>query len=317
MTIPRNLSFLAQGADSTGVLGTANGGTNLTSFTVNGIVYASSTSALTTNSAFTFSSGTLTNSQNTTTGTYLLNRNIGTGTGTTSYVVSDNSAAFTAYSAFGARGASYTTNGMLQASSSGLFSAGLSNGLNIMTLDATPVKFGVSNTQAMQIGATGGVSIGNTTDPGATNLSVTGTAKATGGVLLGTSTTALTDYQTGTFTPTASFNGVSTGITYSAQSANYVKIGNLVFVNLYLALTSKGSATGNFWIQNLPFTVAGSSQFFGQPYTSNLLLTTSCAMFATGTTIQFFNSISAASANLADTNISNTFTVNHTFVYSV
>ena len=38
----------------TGTLPTANGGTNLTSFTANGVVYASSTSALATGSAFTF-----------------------------------------------------------------------------------------------------------------------------------------------------------------------------------------------------------------------------------------------------------------------
>jgi hypothetical protein len=38
----------------TGTLPTANGGTNLTSFTANGVVYASSTSALTTGSALTF-----------------------------------------------------------------------------------------------------------------------------------------------------------------------------------------------------------------------------------------------------------------------
>ena len=37
-----------------GTLGTANGGTGLTSFTANGVVYASSTSALTTGSALTF-----------------------------------------------------------------------------------------------------------------------------------------------------------------------------------------------------------------------------------------------------------------------
>ena len=41
----------------TGTLATTNGGTGLTSFTANGVVYASSTSALTTGSALTFSSG--------------------------------------------------------------------------------------------------------------------------------------------------------------------------------------------------------------------------------------------------------------------
>ena len=42
-----------------GTLPTANGGTNLTSFTANGIVYASSSSALTTGSALTFDGSTL------------------------------------------------------------------------------------------------------------------------------------------------------------------------------------------------------------------------------------------------------------------
>lgn len=39
---------------TTGTVGTAQGGTGLTSFTANGVVYASSTSALATGSAFTF-----------------------------------------------------------------------------------------------------------------------------------------------------------------------------------------------------------------------------------------------------------------------
>ena len=49
MTIPRNLSKLAQGADTSGVLGAANGGTGLTSvgttgniLTSNGTVWTSS-----------------------------------------------------------------------------------------------------------------------------------------------------------------------------------------------------------------------------------------------------------------------------------
>jgi hypothetical protein len=45
-------------ADVSGVLPTANGGTNLSSFTANGVVYASSSSALTTGSAVTYSAGT-------------------------------------------------------------------------------------------------------------------------------------------------------------------------------------------------------------------------------------------------------------------
>jgi len=47
-------------SDITGTLGTANGGTGLSSFTSGGVVYASSTSALTTGSALTFNGTTLT-----------------------------------------------------------------------------------------------------------------------------------------------------------------------------------------------------------------------------------------------------------------
>jgi hypothetical protein len=52
MSIPRNLSFLAEGASATGVLGVANGGTGLTSpgtsanvLTSNGTTWASTAPA--------------------------------------------------------------------------------------------------------------------------------------------------------------------------------------------------------------------------------------------------------------------------------
>jgi hypothetical protein len=49
-----NQNTTGTASNVTGVVATANGGTNLTSFTANGIVYASSTSALATGSALTF-----------------------------------------------------------------------------------------------------------------------------------------------------------------------------------------------------------------------------------------------------------------------
>jgi hypothetical protein len=58
MTISRNLSILAEGANSSGVLATNSGGTNLTSFTSGGAVYATSTSALTTGTLPVASGGT-------------------------------------------------------------------------------------------------------------------------------------------------------------------------------------------------------------------------------------------------------------------
>jgi hypothetical protein len=139
----------------TGTLPVANGGTNLTSFTANGVVYASSTSALATGTALTFSGIELLNSQNSNQGTYIVNRNTNTGTAATAYFNSDATAGFTAYTSFGSRSSGYTTSGMLEASSGGLFSVGLSNGLNLMTVDGYPVKFGTNNTERMRLDTAG------------------------------------------------------------------------------------------------------------------------------------------------------------------
>jgi len=63
----------------------------------------------------------------------------------------------------------------LQRYSSGLSEVRNSAGaLAIVANGADPVIISTTNTERMRVFATGGVSIGNTTDPGATNLSVTG-----------------------------------------------------------------------------------------------------------------------------------------------
>ena len=69
----------------------------------------------------------------------------------------------------------------------------------------------------------------------------------------------LNDYETGTFTPALNFTSVNTGVTYGSQQGTYVKIGRLVVVDIYIALTSKGSASGNCNITGLPFANVNSS----------------------------------------------------------
>jgi hypothetical protein len=56
MTISRNLSFLAEGVSSTGVLGVSNGGTGLTSLTTGYIPYGNGTSAFNNTSVFQYNS---------------------------------------------------------------------------------------------------------------------------------------------------------------------------------------------------------------------------------------------------------------------
>ena len=71
---------------------------------------------------------------------------------------------------------------------------------------------------------------------------------------------ALDDYEEGTFTPTISFGGTSTGITYGGNTGgSYTKIGRMVYVHIRIELTNKGTSTGAAVIPNLPFN-AGNIQ---------------------------------------------------------
>lgn len=54
----------------------------------------------------------------------------------------------------------------------------------------------------------------------------------------------LSSFVTGTFTPTLTFGGNAVGMTFSKQYGRFTRIGDLVFINLTLALTAKGSSTG-------------------------------------------------------------------------
>jgi hypothetical protein len=78
-------------------------------------------------------------------------------------------------------GVTATAFGLTIANYTLLFTDGASsNGLIIGCLTADPIIFGTNNTEKMRIFSSGGVSIGNTTDAGAGNLSVTGTIRTQG-----------------------------------------------------------------------------------------------------------------------------------------
>ena len=132
------------------------------------------------------------------------------------------------------------------------------------------IKFTTGTTEKMRIHSSGGVSIGNTTDPGATNLSVTGTGKFGTTVGVGAATPSasgsgitfpatqsastdantLDDYEEGTWTP-ADASGAS--LSFTSITAKYTKVGNLVTVYTVLTFPTTAS-TAQAQISGLPFT---------------------------------------------------------------
>lgn len=61
-------------------------------------------------------------------------------------------------------------------------------------------------------------------------------------------------YEEASFTPGITFGGAAVGVTYGSQVGRYTRIGERVFFNLQIVLTSKGSSTGTIAITGLPYT---------------------------------------------------------------
>jgi len=57
------------------------------------------------------------------------------------------------------------------------------------------------------------------------------------------------------WTPTITFGGAGTGITYATQTGKAFKLGRIVFFAFFVQLTSKGSATGTMLVNGLPYTI--------------------------------------------------------------
>jgi len=162
-----------------GTLPTANGGTGLTSFTSGGVAYASSTSALTTGSALYFDGTNLGLGTATPGGTLDISSTHGTsptnGSNAVKIYSSTTAGVGVGPSIFfgGQTGNSTAKYGF--AGIQGFKSSAAANNYSGALAFFTQSSGGATAlTEQMRIHSSGGVSIGNTTDPGATNLSVTG-----------------------------------------------------------------------------------------------------------------------------------------------
>jgi hypothetical protein len=106
---------------------------------------------------------------------------------------------------------------------------------------------------------------------GAINLSGNITSPKYGNLNFSNNTTNITDtstkaglkvvsdwYNEDDYTPVLSFGGGSVGITYSANTGYYHRVGSLVTATIEIVLTNKGSSTGTARV-TLPFTSQGGS----------------------------------------------------------
>jgi hypothetical protein len=126
----------------------------------------------------------------------------------------------------------------------------------------------------------------------------------------------LDDYEEGTWTPTLTFNGLSTGITYGARPASYVKIGQFVYCSFNIVLTSKGSATGSSGITGLPFVGGGTVTFpMAASNIFNLTSTTQTMLQigTGGTTMEI--KFSGLDSNPTEANFTNSTQIRAAFVY--
>jgi hypothetical protein len=125
--------------------------------------------------------------------------------------------------------------------------------------------------------------------------------------------------QTGSWTPTLTFGGGSTGITYSSQAGAYTRIGNRVFCEGSIILTNKGSSVGAASISGLPFTVGSFRGTVDFNKATNLSGITgpiygSCAATSIDS---IFHSDASGSLTIYDTNFTNTTDLRFQATYTI
>ena len=82
---------------------------------------------------------------------------------------------------------------------------------------------------------------------------------------------ALDDYEEGTFSPSFTMTGGGESLTYSVTQGTYTKIGNTVFIEIYIAVTGINSnGTGSLRISSLPFTKTSGYGGVNISYLTNL-----------------------------------------------
>ena len=143
--------------------------------------------------------------------------------------------------------------GIAVADSSGSVKLETGSGAFIFNTGGDSSTPGTNTTETVRITNIGRLGIG-TASP-SQKLDVVGSIEVSDGIYIGGTGTAnlLDDYEEGTFTPI-----LATGTATGAQGS-YIKIGNLVNVNIYITSISDTSTVSALRIDNLPFQAQASA----------------------------------------------------------
>jgi hypothetical protein len=66
-------------------------------------------------------------------------------------------------------------------------------------------------------------------------------------------------YETGTWTPSITFGGAAVGVAYTYREGVYTRVGDEVTCHGIISLSNKGSSSGDFLVEGLPFAAAGGT----------------------------------------------------------
>ena len=123
------------------------------------------------------------------------------------------------------------------------------------------------------------------------------------GVTSATAANLLDDYEEGSFTPAYSFDSGSVTMQGGGNTrGHYVKVGNLVHFQIYMATTGISSPSGDAIITGLPITTgnqSSSSAAIGLAYRYNTNMTLKARISQGGTTIQLWKNTTGSSSSTA------------------
>lgn len=139
-----------------------------------------------------------------------------------------------------------------------------------LTAATTPLA-GTEVLPIVQSGSTVKVTVSDITTGRA--ISVTEVTLTTGNIVIGTegkgidfsatpgtgTSELLADYEEGTWVPTLNATGMS-GVTYTTRNGKYIKVGDLVFITAYIAISGFANSGSNYLrVEGIPFVATSYS----------------------------------------------------------